>query len=115
MELKNKIAVVTGAAGGMGRQIALTLAGEGAEVSLCDLDFEKLKEVKEEIKKNGHRVLITKTDVSKETQVKRLVKRTVEFFGRIDILVNNAAICKMVPILKISAEEWDRVMAAQKM
>ena len=111
MELKDKIAIVTGAARGMGRQIAFAMASEGADVSLCDLNFEKLKEVKEKIEKNSRQALITKTDVSKEPQVKRLVKRTIEHFGRIDILVNNAAICKMVPILKITAEEWDKVMA----
>lgn len=112
MELKDKIALITGAAGDMGREIALTLAREGAHLSLCDLDLERLKKVKKEIEKpTGCRILISKTDVSKEIQVKHLVSKTVEHFGQIDILVNNAAICKMVPILEITAEEWDRVMA----
>lgn len=112
MEPKNKIALVTGAAGDMGREIALTLAREGAHLSLCDLDFERLKGVRKEIEKlTGGRALINKTDVSREAQVKHLVGKTVKHFGRIDILVNNAAICKMVPIPEITAREWDRVMA----
>jgi len=111
MELKNRIAIVTGAARGMGMEIALTLAREGADLSLCDLNLNQLKSVKKDIEKTGRSVIISKTDVSKEAQVKRLVARTVKRFRRIDILVNNAGICKMIPIIEITAAEWDRVLA----
>ncbi len=112
VKMKNKTALISGAAGDIGREIALTLSREGACLSLCDLDFKRLEKVKKEIENlNGARVLITKTDISKEAEIKHLVTKTGEHFGRIDILVNNAAICKMVPIAEITAAEWDRVMA----
>ena len=111
MELQKKVAIVTGAARGVGREIALTLAREGADLSLCDVNLEQLRPVKKDIEKMGRCVIISRTDVSKEAQVNRLVSRTVKSFKRIDVLVNNAGICRMVPILGITAAEWDRVLA----
>ena len=111
MQFSNKIAIVTGGARGMGREIALTLAREGADLSLCDVNLEPLESLKKDIESMGRRVVVSRTDVSKEAQVKRLVARTIKHFRRIDILVNNAAICRMVPIIDITAAEWDRVLA----
>lgn len=111
MSLRGKIAIVTGAARGVGREIALAFGRRGASLSLADLNLDGLQEVQRELEKEGRDVLVGRTDVSGEADLVDLVRRTTERFGRIDILVNNAAICGMCPILDITVEEWDRFMA----
>jgi len=111
MLLKDKVAIITGAARGMGQHYALRFAEEGARQTVCDvLDCSKTAE---EIKKLSGDVLALKTDVSNEADTDNLAKRTIERFGRIDILVNNAAIyggMKLKPFHEITVEEWDKMM-----
>jgi len=90
MRLKDKVAIITGSARGMGRVFAKRFAKEGAKVTVCDiLDGNP---VAEEIKAAGGEAMALKTDVSNEKETAEMVKKTVDRFGRIDILVNNAAI-----------------------
>ncbi len=116
MRLKNKVAIITGSARGLGRGFALRFAKEGAKLMICDvLDC---KPVAEEIEAIGVEVLALKTDVSSEKDTAEMAKKTVDRFGRIDILVNNAAVIGnigmtdfMKPAEQITSEEWDRIMA----
>jgi NAD(P)-dependent dehydrogenase (short-subunit alcohol dehydrogenase family) len=110
--LKGKVAIVTGSAQGLGKTYALNYAKEGAKVVVADiLDGSK---VVEEIKKGGGDAINVQTDVSSEDSVKNLVKKALESFKRIDILMNNAAIFvatyPMRDFDKITISEWEKVM-----
>ena len=111
--VQDRIAIVTGAAKGMGREICLTLAREGAHVALAARDEAPLKEVADEIAGMGRRALVQVTDVTDEAAVKTLVERTKQTFGaRIDILVNCAGVTGPVetPVWDIAADAWDQVL-----
>jgi NAD(P)-dependent dehydrogenase (short-subunit alcohol dehydrogenase family) len=90
MELENKVAIVTGAAGGIGRAIAIRLAKEGAALSVNDISLESLNKVADEIKAMRCRVIAVKADVTSSQEVKQMVKTTLDEFGGIDVLVNVA-------------------------
>lgn len=111
MRLKDKVAIVTGAAQGIGRAYALRLAGEGAKVVIADiLDGSG---VLQEIKKRDVEALALRTDVADEKSTEEMARKTVDHFGRIDVLVNNAAFFSSIvkkPFYQISADEWDAVM-----
>lgn len=92
MKLDRKVAVVTGAARGIGQTIALTYACEGALLSLWDIDADELKQTAEEIKRTKGEALALKTDVTRPDEIESAVKATLERFGQIDILVNSAAL-----------------------
>ncbi len=113
MRLKDKVAIITGSARGLGRVFALRFGKEGAKLTICDvLDCEA---VAEEIKAIGGEVLVLKTDVTSEENTAEMVKKTVDRFGKIDILVNNAAVIGgkdfMKPPEQLVAKEWDRILA----
>ena len=95
MEFENKVALITGASVGIGRATALLLAEEGARLVLLDLDYERLFSVKEELAKHTEDVLIYACDVSDEARVHEVVADAISHFGRVDILVNNAAIWRV--------------------
>lgn len=90
MLLKDRVAIVTGGAKGMGRGIALKFASEGANVVVCDLDYDGCTTVVGEIEDAGGKALAFKTDITKRTEIEQMVAGTLEGFGTIDILVNNA-------------------------
>jgi 2-dehydro-3-deoxy-D-gluconate 5-dehydrogenase len=113
--LVDKIAVVTGASQGIGRAIALGLAQAGAHVVLAkypDKRQDAIKEVQAAIEALGRRAMIVQTDVADVAQVRALIDKTKESFGRIDIMVNNAGWTGTTPALEVSEEEYDRTMAA---
>ena len=110
MMLENKVAVVTGAARGIGREIALCFAREGADVVLCDLDGEELHKVRGEVKALGRKSLAFDVDVRKSEEVKESVNKIIDSLGRIDILVNNAGITKDGFLIRMSEEDWDIVI-----
>lgn len=116
MALTGKVAIVTGAGHGLGRAYARHLGGLGASVVVADLDVDAAKSVAEEITAAGGRACAVHVDVSDEKLVDAMADEAVREFGRIDVLVNNAAIfltvgMSRVPFDEISVAEWDRMMA----
>jgi 3-oxoacyl-[acyl-carrier protein] reductase len=111
MELGGSVAIITGAAGAIGRAIARLLAKEGATVVLADVRSEGVEELAGEVKAGGGKAASFAMDVAEEKDVVGLVRSTVEMFGGLDILVNNAAISMTTPILDIEAADWDRILA----
>ncbi len=108
MDLSGKVAIVTGGARGIGREIALRLAEAGANVVVSDVaDAEP---VAEEIRKTGRQSLAVATDVTSASDVAALVEKTAEKFGRIDILVNNAGIARDQLLMRMSDEDWEAVL-----
>jgi len=111
MELKGKIALVTGASKGIGKSIALALAKEGALVIVNYNSHKKdAEEVVEEIKKNGSDAVAIKANVAGREEVSSMFASIQEKFGRLDILVNNAGIAQDRTLKKMSDEEWDNVI-----
>jgi NAD(P)-dependent dehydrogenase (short-subunit alcohol dehydrogenase family) len=109
--LENRSALVTGAAVGIGRAIAETLAGAGATVTLVDLDETNARAAAEGIRARGGRGHVVIGDVSQAADCRRAVAETVAHFGRLDIAVNNAGIIRRATVLDMDETEWDRVMA----
>ena len=110
MRLKGKVAIVTGAGRGIGKEIALTLAREGASVAIFGRS-ETAEETANEIAKVGGKAIAVVVDVSNYKQVQKAVETTLKKFGRIDILVNNAGIYRSSPLVNMKEEEWDEVMS----
>ena len=112
MRLKDKVSIVTGSSRGIGRATALTFAREGSDVAVNYVTSEgKANEVVDEIRKLGRKAIALQADMSNEEEVIDMVKRSVEEFGKIDILVNNAAIgWKPTRILEGTKEEWEKVL-----
>jgi len=108
--LENKITVVTGGAQGIGRAICQTLAQEGANVVVADIN-PSANETVEMIRNTGREAMFVNTNVADEETVKQLYETVLTKFGTIDVLVNNAGICKMISILDITVEEWDKILA----
>lgn len=110
MKLEGQVAIVTGAASGIGRAIATRFAEEGASVVVADIDAPRGAEVAQEIAGRGCRALFVKTDVAEYDAVDRMIARTVERFGQIDILVNNAFYRKAQGsnALTLSREDWQK-------
>ena len=110
-DLKNKVAMVTGARRGIGEAIALSLAKNGARVVVTDIDQKDCEKVVKEIEKLGSEGLALKLDVTNEEDIKKVVQLTKEKFGRIDILVNNAGIFIQEELDKMETSKIDKVLA----
>ena len=110
-KLDGKVALVTGAARGIGREIALTLAREGADIVANALHRPNLETLVEQIESLGRQALCVTADISKKGDVERMVDTAVTTFGRIDILVCNAGITRFAPFLDMTEEDWDAVVA----
>ncbi|MEW6443087.1 MAG: glucose 1-dehydrogenase [bacterium] len=110
--LDNRVAIVTGGARGIGREIALTFARAGCDLAVADLLAGELAELTREIQSLGRRMLARRVDVSRSADVAAFVADADQTFGRIDILVNNAAYIHYGPFLEFPEDEWDKVMAA---
>ena len=114
MKLKDRVAVVTGAGQGIGRAYAHRFVREGAKVVVAELNETKGKAVAEEIAAAGGEALFVQTDVAEEASCQEMAASTVRQFGRLDVLVNNAAVFStitMKPFWELTVAEWDRLMA----
>jgi len=109
MVLAEKIALVTGAGRGMGRAIALQYAAAGATVTAADIDEQTAQETSAAIEAAGGRSLPIQADVGELTSIDRMVQQTVETFGRLDMLVNNAGITRYLDIMAVTEADWDRI------
>lgn len=111
MRLADKVAIVTGAGRGIGKAIARKLVEEGAKVVICDIDEELAQATAQEINESFPQSAVAlKVDVANGESVNQMVERTLEMFGKIDILVNNAGITRDALLLRMSEEDWDRVL-----
>ncbi|MDO8503563.1 MAG: glucose 1-dehydrogenase [bacterium] len=108
--LKDKVAIITGARRGMGRADALVLAKEGAKVVVSDISKEECEKVVEEIKKAGGEAIAVKCDVSSKEDVEKMVGEAVKKWGRVDILVNNAGVAEFRPFLEMTEADWDKTI-----
>ena len=110
MTLKDKVAIITGAARGIGKEIALALANEGVDIAICDVDKDALEQVKFEIEALGRECLIAVVDVGKTASCEDMANKTLDKFNKIDILVNNAGITKDSLLMRMKEEDWDAVL-----
>ena len=106
----NRVAIITGSGRGIGRDAAIILSRLGAGVVIAELD-QNGESVEREIRLNGGNSLFVQTDVSSENSVDQMILKTLEAFGKIDILINNAILCPVKAVKDMSAEEWDEVVA----
>lgn len=109
--LEGRVAIVTGAGGGLGEGICSALASSGAAVAAVDVARDKAERVAERVSRNGARCVAFEADVSDRSSVEEMAKRVTGEFGDVDILVNNAAIYPIRPWTEIREEEWDEVLA----
>lgn len=110
MKLKDKVAVVTGAASGLGKSIALKFASEGAVVAVADLNLEKAEATAQEIIEKKGKALAVAMDVSKEDQVDQGIQEVLQQAGSVDILVSNAGIQHIDPMDKLSLAHWKKIL-----
>jgi 3-oxoacyl-[acyl-carrier protein] reductase len=110
MRLQDKVAFITGGARGIGKEIALTLAREGCDIALLDVNGEALDQAQKEIEAIGRAVLIGIADVTRLDQVESFVQKTLDKFKKIDILINNAGITRDGLLVRMSEADWDQVL-----
>jgi 3-hydroxybutyrate dehydrogenase len=111
MHLKDKVALVTGAASGIGQEIARTFAAAGARVVIADLNFVAARAAAEELDHSGERVIALAMDVTNEADVESGMAAAVSAFGRMDVLVSNAGIQVVAPLDELAFEDWKRLLA----
>jgi NAD(P)-dependent dehydrogenase (short-subunit alcohol dehydrogenase family) len=109
--LKEKVAIVTGGASGIGRATAILFAREGAKVVVADRDPTGGQETVRMIEGEGGQAIFVQTDVSRAEDVQRMVRETVSTYGRLDVLFNNAGIGETAKVTEASVEHWDKVLA----
>lgn len=110
MKLKDKVAIVTGAASGIGRAIAVLFAKEGAKVVVSDINLEGAKEIVKLIEENNGNTFAVLTDVSEPEDIRNLISVSIEKYNTLDILVNNAGIMdNFIPVAEITDEIWEKV------
>jgi NAD(P)-dependent dehydrogenase (short-subunit alcohol dehydrogenase family) len=108
--LKGKVALITGGASGIGRATAILFAREGAAVAIVDLDEPHARTAVQDIEAQGGQAIFIRCDVTRADECQHAVQATLEGFGRLDILFNNAGIVRRADVIETTEEEWDRVM-----
>ncbi|MCR5235715.1 MAG: SDR family oxidoreductase [Lachnospiraceae bacterium] len=108
-KLEGKVAIVTGATSGMGRATAVLFAREGAKVVVCGRNEERAKEVVDQIKDEGNEAVYVLIDAANPEDSQLIVDKTLAEFGEPDILINNAGMLSMSPLMDVSLEEWEKV------
>ncbi len=111
MRVKDKVTIITGAGSGIGRGTALLFAGEGAKVVVADMNRKGGEETVNEIKQKGGEAFFAMLDVSNREQIKNVVDDTLDKYGKIDVLINNAGIIQDALVVKMTEEQWDRVIS----
>ena len=111
MRMNNKVAIVTGAASGIGKEIASIFASEGAKVAVADLDQKAAEAAAREIDPGGKRAIGVAMDVANEQQVNAGTSRVIETFGAVDVLISNAGIQIVAPLVEFEFEKWKRLLA----
>ncbi len=111
MKLKDRVSLITGAARGIGKEIALAFAREGSDIVVCDVDLEAAQSTQKEIEGLGRKAMSFKVDVTDLGQIEEMVNLILDKFVKIDILVNNAGITKDNLILRMSEDDWDKVLS----
>ena len=107
----SKVALITGASRGIGKQIAITLAKEGYDIAInCREINEDIKKIEEEIKENNVKFLAVKGDVSVFDDTEKFVKEVIEYYGQIDVLVNNAGITRDTLLMRMKKEDFESVI-----
>ena len=110
MRLKNKVAIITGAASGIGKATAVLFAEHGARVVVADIDIHRGKETVTEIQKVGNEAKFIKTDVTNMIDTQNVVAQTVDTYGKLDILFNNAGIAMRLPVDELPEDDWHRCL-----
>ena len=110
MRLQDQVALVTGGARGIGKQIALTLAKEGAHIVIFDVNMDEAAKTQGEIEALGRQTLAFKVDVTDSKQVEESIIKILDKFKRVDILVNNAGITRDALLLRMADSDWDAVI-----
>lgn len=108
MKLKDKVAIITGAAQGIGKETARLFLAEGAKLSLCDMDLATLEKTSQEL--GSLNIVVQACNVTKKEDCENVAKKTLEAYGRVDILINNAGITKDNLLIRMTEEEWDLVL-----
>jgi NAD(P)-dependent dehydrogenase (short-subunit alcohol dehydrogenase family) len=108
MRLKGKVAIITGAASGIGQATALLFAKEGAKVVVADLDEAGGNEVVDQIRSDGGEAMFVRTDVTSTADTQSMIKSTVDAYGKLDVMFNNAGIAMRLPVVDLPEEDWDR-------
>jgi len=111
MQLKNKVAIVTGSGQGIGLGIALALAKEGCNVVISDMNPETCNKAASEVTSLGVKSMAITCNVAEKSEVDNLINSTIEHFGQLDILVNNAGIYPFKPFKDMTEDDWDKVMS----
>ncbi|OGG28842.1 hypothetical protein A2973_04420 [Candidatus Gottesmanbacteria bacterium RIFCSPLOWO2_01_FULL_49_10] len=109
-DLTGKVALITGASSGIGKSSAIALATQGSKVVLAARRIDKLNALVDELKSLGREAIAVQMDVTKKDQIAAAVAKTVETFGRLDILLNNAGVAEFVPFLDMTEEQWDKTI-----
>lgn len=110
MRVKDKVTIITGGASGIGRATALLFGREGAKLVIADFDSTMGSNFDGTLKDRGFESIFVKTDVRESTEIQRMVEMTVDRFGEIDVLVNNAGVGPVAPVVDLAEEDWDRVL-----
>ena len=107
---RDRVAIITGSGSGIGKATALALAQEGMKIVLCGRTVSKLEETAKLVEEAGGKALIVSGDLRDESYIIRIVDETMEAFGRIDVLINNAGVSLAKPVVDCTAEEFDQIM-----
>jgi len=110
LHLKEKVAIVTGGGSNIGRAISLTLAQEGAKVAIADIDESQMEKVVGVIEDSGGIAIAVKTDITRYDQAKTMVKKVLDKFEKIDVLVNNVGWDQLMPFVETTPDLWDRIV-----